>query len=80
MRYGFKVEFHNSKDTLLVIKDLKTIIKQGVYRDHSNIDSGIETINYILAKKIHDINNNITNKNKKSIDDQLFLHNLMKKI
>lgn len=80
--YKFKLEVFNSNDQPLVIRDIKTIMNSRVYTKIVNIDKGIVNLNHTLAKKIHDINNNIKrpNKDKLPIDDQLFLHQMMRKI
>lgn len=77
---GFQVEFHNPNDVPLVIKDLKRIINSRKFSKEINLEEAIENYNYVIAKKIYDINNNIKKKRNKSIDEQLFLHDLMSKV
>lgn len=80
--YNFKLQVFDSKDQPLVIRDIKTIMNSRIYSRIDYIDKGIVNLNHTLAKKIHDINNNIKkpNKNKPSINEQLFLHHMMRKI
>lgn len=80
--YKFKLEVFNTNDQPLVISDIKTIMNSRVYTKIENIDKGIINLNHTLAKKIHDINKDIKkpNKDKPPINDQLFLHQMMRKI
>lgn len=80
--YNFKLEVINPKNQPLVIKDIKSIANSRVYTSIENIDKGIMNLNHTLAKKIHDINENIkpNRSGKPPISEQLFLHHMMRKI
>lgn len=78
--YNFKLEVFNPKDQPLVIKDIKAITNSRVYTNIDNINKGIVDLNHTLAKKVHDINENVKKPTKPPINRQLFLHNMMRKI
>lgn len=81
-KYNFKLEVFSPNDQPLVIKDIKAITNSRVYTNIDNIDKGIVNLNHTLAKKIHDINENVKrpNKAKLPINEQLFLHRMMNRI
>lgn len=80
--YNFKLEVINPKNQPLVIKDIKSIANSRVYTSIENIDKGIVNLNHTLAKKIHDINENIkpNRSGKPPISEQLFLHHMWRKV
>lgn len=78
--FGYNLEPYNPKFTPKVIKDIKTILNAKNFSRLNVLDLSIEKFNYVVARKIHNINNNIKNNKKFYYSEELMTYRMEKNI
>lgn len=78
--FGYNLEPYNPKFTPKVIKDIKTILNTKNFSRLDILDHSVERFNYVVAKKIYNINNNLKNNKKFDYSSELITYRMEKKL
>lgn len=77
---GYRLLPADPKKAPKVLKDVKTILNSKNYSNFDSLHNSITKLNYVLARKIHDMNEGIKNNKKFDYAEELLEYKMRRKI